>query len=235
MATIRGMPSNDHRLYTEAEAEQFPLLNLYFGKAGTFARVWTAEKQEEVLELFSRGASVDEIAACLGVSKVTIYNWINSPDKQQFAQIMRIGVQLAKAWWDRQGRIGLRANQFNARLWEANMRNRYSWWGQGDVQHEGIMGTEGKEKGEVESVRETVNVAHIIALADRENAEDVDWEEAGPLAGEGEKSSPAPSEEVKSPTHARQSDISAPKTPKPRKPRAPRPSKPKPPKPPGLQ
>lgn len=72
---------------------------------------------------------------------------------------MQIGMQLAKAWWDRQGRNGL-TRRFNARLWEVNMRNRYGWMGHGEA--EDALPPRARVLKEVESVRETVDVAAII-------------------------------------------------------------------------
>lgn len=141
---------------------------LFRGRPSKFGEIWRPEKMEEVLQLFSQGASLDEVVACLGISRTTFYNWINSSDKQQFTEIMRIGVQLAKAWWDCQGRDGLTQGPFNARLWEVNMRNRYGWMGR-DQAEEALPG-KARELSEVESVRQTVDVAAIIQAAESKGA-----------------------------------------------------------------
>lgn len=77
------------------------------GRPSKFYAVWTPEKAEEVLQRFSHAASVDEVAGCLGITRPTLSSWLNAPDKAEFLQVMQIGVQLAHAWWDRQGREGL--------------------------------------------------------------------------------------------------------------------------------
>jgi len=109
-----------------------------------------------------RGMTAQELADRAGISRTTLYDWISAPDKAEFKAIIQTGVQLAEAWWDRQGREGLTREGFNARLWEINMRNRYAWLGFGDGQLEGIAALRARHRSEVESVRETVDVAAII-------------------------------------------------------------------------
>jgi hypothetical protein len=53
------------------------------------------------------------------------------------------------------------------------MRNRYGWVGKGDAQREGFTASQGLERGEVESVRETVDVAASIRMAEQENGRTV--------------------------------------------------------------
>lgn len=227
------MASNDHIELTDQQwRKHYPLLHQYFGRTSqAFHVIWSPDAQERVLEMFSEGASLDEVAAELGVVKATMYEWLSSSDeaKQQFGEVIRIGVQLAKAWWDKRGRDALGEKQFNARVWEANMRNRYAWFGFGDEQRVGVLALESREHSDVESVKETVNVTEIIARASREAAMDVEYEEVDPDPPVEQEVQPRAAQEPES------EDVSKPTPPAPPKPPKTRPRKPRPPKPPGMR
>lgn len=108
-----------------------------------------------------------------GVTRMTVYKWIQDLDKQEFADRMRFGVQLAKAWWDRQGRR-LDEN-INASLWKMNMSKRYAWVENAGVGENRFAG----QQEEVSSVRETVDVEAIIQAVERE-ASHIEVEEVEP-------------------------------------------------------
>ena len=80
---------------------------------------------EIIIELMSEGASIEEVAAELGVVKQTLYNWMNS--YPEFKEAKMRGEQLSKAWWMRQGRIALRDKEFSPTLFYMNMKNRFGW------------------------------------------------------------------------------------------------------------
>lgn len=79
----------------------------------------------QVIEHMSKGASKCEVAAELGVTEGTLYNWQNSND--EFLEAIKIGEEKSKAWWLKQGRINLENKDFSAALWYMNLKNRHGW------------------------------------------------------------------------------------------------------------
>ena len=78
----------------------------------------------------AEGASLVEVAAEIGINRDTIYERCN-PDSptydKEFSDTIKKGKELCAAWWEREGRKGLKDKQFNATLWYMNMRNRFGW------------------------------------------------------------------------------------------------------------
>lgn len=71
----------------------------------------------------AEGCSVVEMAAALGVHRQTLYDWENAhPD---FSDAFSHARQLCQAWWERQGRVNLATQGFNASLWSKNMGCRF--------------------------------------------------------------------------------------------------------------
>ncbi len=71
------------------------------------------------------GASIEEVAAELGVSKVTLYNWGNK--HKPFFNAIKKGEELSKAWWLKQGCVNLENRDFQYGGWFMNMKNRHGW------------------------------------------------------------------------------------------------------------
>jgi len=80
---------------------------------------------ELIKELMSEGASIEEVAAEIGVVKQTLYNWCK--EHSEFMDAKSIGEQLSKGWWYKQGRIALRDKEFSPTLFYMNMKNRFDW------------------------------------------------------------------------------------------------------------
>lgn len=79
----------------------------------------------KVVDLMSEGASKTEVAAELGVTKETLYQWINK--YPEFSDAIKKGEGLCEAWWEKQGRKSMHDQKFNASLWYMNMKNRFKW------------------------------------------------------------------------------------------------------------
>jgi len=77
---------------------------------------------DRVIELGALGKSMNQIAADLGVVKQTLYNWQRHPD---FLDSIIRARELAQAWWEDQGQIGLFASSFSAGAFAFQMRNRF--------------------------------------------------------------------------------------------------------------
>lgn len=78
-----------------------------------------------VIDLMADGASKVEVAANLGINKDTLNEWCKVyPD---FSVSIKKGEELCEAWWERNGRVNLQNDKFNAPLWYMNMKNRFRW------------------------------------------------------------------------------------------------------------
>lgn len=76
-----------------------------------------------VLELGKEGASVVEMAADLGVHRDSLYEW--EKVHSDFSDAFTHARQHSQAWWERQGRVNLLTQGFNASLWSKNMGCRF--------------------------------------------------------------------------------------------------------------
>ena len=82
------------------------------------------EYADRVIEMGREGWSVVEMAADIGVARNTLETeW---PDKhEEFSQAFAHARELSQAWWERQGRLGLSADKFNAQLYSRSMAARF--------------------------------------------------------------------------------------------------------------
>lgn len=80
---------------------------------------------KKVTRLMSAGASKVEVAAALGVTRDTIYEW--SRTNQEFSDTIKMGETLSQAWWEKKARLSLEPGKINTALWFINMKNRFGW------------------------------------------------------------------------------------------------------------
>lgn len=84
--------------------------------------------KEIALELFYNGASGSEIRRALsgadGKFSVTRWYALKKKDKE-FNEMLEIGLELSKGWWEAAGRLNLKEDGFNHVLWFMNMKNRF--------------------------------------------------------------------------------------------------------------
>lgn len=101
---------------------------------------------EIALEMMQNGASKVQVAAALGISKETFYQWINKDSdvfKQEFHDAIKMGSTKSQAWWEDQGIKGIWAgNKFNATAYIYQMKCRfpedYKENAQGETQQAGF-------------------------------------------------------------------------------------------------
>ena len=80
---------------------------------------------EMAKELFKRGWSKFEVAAHFDVERSTLDNWMEN--HEDFFRAVNKGIELSECWWSGEGRENLGNKNFNARLYEIQMMNRFKW------------------------------------------------------------------------------------------------------------
>lgn len=84
-----------------------------------------ADWKETVLVLYGEGQSDTEVRAELNMT-YNLWKHLISTDVE-FEDVIEHGRMLAKAWWMKQGRLGLRDKSMNAMMYKINMQNRFNW------------------------------------------------------------------------------------------------------------
>lgn len=86
--------------------------------------LYKPEYCERVIELGKEGMSVVEMAAEIGVARITLEDhWPAA--HEEFSEAFARARELSQAWWERQGRLGLSADKFNAPLYSRSMSARF--------------------------------------------------------------------------------------------------------------
>ena len=78
---------------------------------------------ERVVELGREGKSHAQIAAALDVSRQTLHNWASA--HPEFLDAITHARDLAQAWFEDKGQIGLMTPGFNASLWAKQVSARF--------------------------------------------------------------------------------------------------------------
>jgi len=85
-------------------------------------RRWMCER---AVELMRGGASLNEVAADLGVWKENMTDW--EKVHEEFHLALQHGRCLAEAWWEKKGREDLNAERFHSATYGLTMANRFGW------------------------------------------------------------------------------------------------------------
>ncbi len=85
--------------------------------------VYTSEFCERVIEYGSAGKSLTWIAAEIGVSRETIYRWME--EIPEFSDAMTEAQLRSQQWWEDAGQRGMEQTGFNAAIWSRSMAARF--------------------------------------------------------------------------------------------------------------
>lgn len=94
-------------------------------KAAIAAREGGTAWAKNMLSEYEQGASDVEVCAMLRLSEKEFDKKLAGDEL--FARIVQIGRLMSKAFWYKQGRLGLRDRTFNGKLYVDVMKNRYGW------------------------------------------------------------------------------------------------------------
>lgn len=78
---------------------------------------------ERVLEYGAQGKSLTWMAAELGVSRDSLYEWMAA--NPVFSDAMTRAKALAQKWWEDAGQVGMVTQGFNASVWSRSMAARF--------------------------------------------------------------------------------------------------------------
>lgn len=76
-----------------------------------------------VISVGEEGGWLSEMAEACDVVRATMDNWAEA--HPEFLEALTRAKQKAQAWFEREGRDGLRAERFNAPLWQKQMSARH--------------------------------------------------------------------------------------------------------------
>lgn len=92
---------------------------------------------EQLIEHMSKGLSFEAFAGHVGVSKQTIYDWVDR--HEEFKEAKDIATEKCRLWWESVGikhivtrskseqGIGSKSTSLNSQVWTINMKNRFGW------------------------------------------------------------------------------------------------------------
>ena len=92
-----------------------------------------------LIKHMSEGYSFESFAGVVGVSKQTIYDWLDA--NSQFLDAKQIAIEKCRLWWERAGMRGMMNDEkdlkFNAQVYNLNMKNRFNWSDRVKQEHSG--------------------------------------------------------------------------------------------------
>lgn len=99
--------------------------------------LYNDELCKKIIPLLKQGASIEEIGLELDVGYSTIYDWMHKYPK--FSEAIKKGREFSKGWWMKEGRNNLGNKNFSATLWFMNMRNRFGWSNNQEMQDDKVI------------------------------------------------------------------------------------------------
>lgn len=91
---------------------------------------------EKVVSLMGTGLSKEAVAAKLGISRDTLYEWVNS--HKEFSDSIKIGEAKSRYYWEKIGMDGMmgKIKGFRPVVWIFIMKNRFGWRDNVNIQEE---------------------------------------------------------------------------------------------------
>lgn len=87
--------------------------------------VYKADFCDIAIRIMRKGYSRTHLACELGVIRETLKEWERvHPD---FSEAMKKADELAEKWWEKHARKNIYNKDFNTKLWDINMQNRFKW------------------------------------------------------------------------------------------------------------
>jgi hypothetical protein len=96
--------------------------------------LYKPEYCEQAREMFKQGFSKVEIAAAFDVNRDTLDNW--AAQHPEFFRTINKDIDFSEATWTKWGRENLANKDFNSRLYEINMMNRFGWMKKAAEKHD---------------------------------------------------------------------------------------------------
>lgn len=78
---------------------------------------------EKVIELGKLGKSCVGMAAAIGISKRTFFQWV--ADNEEFSHSVEIAKAYSQEWWEDKGQRCLTADKFQSTVYNRQMANRF--------------------------------------------------------------------------------------------------------------
>lgn len=89
---------------------------------------------EQARNMLKQGFSKVEIAAAFDVNRRTLDRWCD--EFPEFCRTINEDLDFSEAWWVAAGRENLASKDFNSRLYEINMMNRFGWMKKAEAKHD---------------------------------------------------------------------------------------------------
>lgn len=92
-----------------------------------------------LVEYMSKGLSLEAFVARIGITRETLYQWVDKyPD---FKHAFSIGKGASQEFWELRGIEAMRwGSSVNGTVWKFNMQNRFGWRDKKDIEHSGSGG-----------------------------------------------------------------------------------------------
>lgn len=98
--------------------------------------------QNIIIDMMADGASEEEIFLFIykNIGKFSLSTWMRWKEEEKIIkETLKLGNYLALGWWKEQGRVNLRNKEFNNVLWYMNMKNRFGWSDNQNINHTGTI------------------------------------------------------------------------------------------------
>ena len=87
-----------------------------------------------VVDMMREGAALCEVCAEIGIIPDTMDRWRKEARKKEFSDAVKKGIALSESWWTKKGRVNLENNKFSYTGWYMNMKNRFGWRDQKQIE-----------------------------------------------------------------------------------------------------